>query len=227
MQALPSSANADAAAAKVPLRMMPLGASLTAGYLSTGHNGFRQDLRNMLTSDGFSIDMVGSRKEGTMQDNDNEGWSGFRIAEIHDRATRSVPGLQPNIFTVNAGTNDAKQNYQLSSGGERLDKMLEDLWTMSPNSTIILSSLIINLKATADANAVTLNKQFRAVAQQKIAQNKRLVYVDFHGPDGPQKKDMADDTHPGDVGYNKLAKILFRGVKEAESKGFLVAPNKA
>ena len=93
-----------------------------------------------------------------MQDNGNEGWSGSRIAELQDRAKPSIPGLQPNIFPVNAGTNNAKQVYQIESGGVRLDKMLEDLWTMSPNSTIILSSLIINLNAQADANAVNLNK---------------------------------------------------------------------
>ena len=43
--------------------MIPLSASLTAGYHFTRHNGFRQDLRSMLIKDGFSIYMVGSRKK--------------------------------------------------------------------------------------------------------------------------------------------------------------------
>lgn len=203
---------------------MPLGASITYGYLSSDGNGYRNDLREMLVGDGYTADMVGSRKAGSMKDNDNEGWPGFRIGQVEGKAKLSVPGLKPNLFTVNAGTNDCAQNFDLDHAGKRMGDMLEYLWGASPGSTVILSTLLLNLKDTTEARVLRVNQQFRDLAKQKAAEKKRIVLVEMHGPDGPQKGDMADDTHPNDAGYNKMAKIWHRGIQEAASKGFLHAP---
>lgn len=54
---------------KVPLRILPLGASLTWGLLSDSGNGYRKPLRDALRFDGWDVDMVGSRNNGTMEDN--------------------------------------------------------------------------------------------------------------------------------------------------------------
>ena len=54
---------------KVPLRILPLGASLTWGLLSESGNGYRKPLRDALRFDGWEVDMVGSRNNGTMEDN--------------------------------------------------------------------------------------------------------------------------------------------------------------
>lgn len=54
---------------KVLVRAMPLGASITYGYKSTDGNGYRKDLRDKLRKAGYPVNMVGSRKSGTMKDN--------------------------------------------------------------------------------------------------------------------------------------------------------------
>jgi hypothetical protein len=51
------------------LRIMPLGASITEGVKSSDGNGYRKPLREMLTGKGWKVNMVGSKKVGTMQDN--------------------------------------------------------------------------------------------------------------------------------------------------------------
>lgn len=204
---------------------MPLGASITYGYLSTDGNGYRADLRDLLTGDGYSVDMVGSRKAGKMVDNDNEGWPGYRVGQVLGKASKSVPGLQPNLFTVNAGTNDCAQNYELSGVGDRMSGMLEYLWNTSAGSTIILSTLIINLNETIEARVKDVNDQYRALAKKKAAEGKKIVLAEMHAADGPQPNEMADNTHPNDEGYDKMAKIWFRTINEAQSKGFLTAPN--
>lgn len=203
---------------------MPLGASITYGEQSSTGNGYRNDLHNLLTDSGYTVNMVGSRKHGSMKDNDVEGWPGFRIKQVQSKAQASVPSRLPNVFTVNAGTNDCAQNKQ-EGAGQRTDDLLEYLWKASPDSTIILSTLLINLNSTIEARVEKVNNQIREVAKQKASQKKRIVLVDMHANDGPQKGDMAPDgTHPRDAGYSKMAKIWFRGVQEAANKGFLKKP---
>ncbi|CAG8179410.1 unnamed protein product [Penicillium nalgiovense] len=79
--------------------------------------------------------MVGSRKSGSMENNENERWRGFRIDQITNKVKISVPHLLPNIFTVNAGSNDCVQNFEIDTAGERISEMLEYLWTTSSGST--------------------------------------------------------------------------------------------
>jgi hypothetical protein len=51
------------------LRVMPLGASITQGYLSSDNNGYRKVLREQLRYSGWPVNMVGSLEDGTMLDN--------------------------------------------------------------------------------------------------------------------------------------------------------------
>lgn len=49
---------------------MPLGASITAGYKSTDENGYRKELYDHLHNEKkWSIEMVGSLRNGTLGDN--------------------------------------------------------------------------------------------------------------------------------------------------------------
>ena len=50
------------------LRILPLGASITYGYMSSDGNGYRKALRDRLRFDGWNVNMVGSRSGGTMND---------------------------------------------------------------------------------------------------------------------------------------------------------------
>ena len=50
------------------LRIMPLGASITYGLVSSDGNGYRKALRDQLRFDGWKVNMVGSLFGGTMND---------------------------------------------------------------------------------------------------------------------------------------------------------------
>lgn len=52
-----------------PLRILPLGASITKGYKSKDGNGYRKWLRQQLRYAGWEVDMIGTMKSGTMRDN--------------------------------------------------------------------------------------------------------------------------------------------------------------
>ena len=46
------------------IKVMPLGDSITRGFASTNINGYRGDLLGLLTTEGITIDFVGSLSDG-------------------------------------------------------------------------------------------------------------------------------------------------------------------
>lgn len=201
---------------------MPVGGSVTHGVGSSDQSGYRKTLLQLLHDSDFNICMVGSRASGSFSNNEHEGWRGFRIDQIESRAKSSAERLRPHVFTVNAGSNDCLQDYQLTDVTKRLGHLLETLWHASPGSTVILSSLLVNRDETAESRVRAFNKQAEAVAGLKDSEGKRIVFVDMHGEDGPGMEDLVDDgTHPNDAGYVKMANIWLRGVQMASDKGYL------
>lgn len=209
---------------------MPLGASITYGQASSDGNGYRLSLRSQLAAASYGgtpnpINMVGSRQAGTMRDNDVEGWPGNRIEQVHAKAVAkgSVPGLKPNVVLINAGTNDATQNFSVSTAGERMEAMIRDVYAASPRAVVVLSTLLVNGKA--ERNVQTINRQFADLARKLRDREKRkLVLVDMHGDDGPGTGDLVDGTHPNDAGYRKMANLWYKGLMVASDAGWLEAP---
>ncbi|KAK3299621.1 PLC-like phosphodiesterase [Chaetomium fimeti] len=117
------------------LRIPPLGASITWGQGSTDGNGYRKHLRDQLRFDGWNVNMVGSRSGGTMNDRDVEGWPGYRVEQVDDRARTVVPLYKPNVVLINAGTNDATQDYYVSTTRDRMRAMIEYIFATVPNVT--------------------------------------------------------------------------------------------
>lgn len=64
----------------VELRILPLGASITAGQGSSDGNGYRSYLQQDLA--GTTMQYVGSLRSGSMTDNYHEGHSGFTITLV-------------------------------------------------------------------------------------------------------------------------------------------------
>ncbi|KAL2153553.1 hypothetical protein VTH82DRAFT_4708 [Thermothelomyces myriococcoides] len=218
---------------------MPLGASITYGLASSEGNGYRKALRDMLvnppglnqgghsTQSGNKVNMVGSRQAGTMKDNDVEGWSGFRVEEVHQKAMadESAPKYKPNVVLINAGTNDAMQNFNVSTAGERMEAMLRDLWSVSPRALIVLSTLLVNQDEAAERNVLTINSQYRALIDRlRHKERRRIVLAEMHNSNGPTLADLVDGIHPNDDGYIKMAKIWYDSLRLASSKGLLAPP---
>jgi len=208
----------------IPLRIMPLGASITWGQASTDGNGYRQALRQLLLAAGNPVNMVGSRHGGTMPDNGVEGWPGARVDEVHAKAAASVPRWRPNVVLVNAGTNDAGQNVNVTGCGRRMEAMLDAVYAASPRALVVLSTLVINLGAATERNAVAISKQYRALVTKLRRAGRSIVLAEMHDAQGPLSADMADRTHPNDAGYKKMAAIWYAALREASDAGMLQRP---
>ncbi|KAM0283138.1 hypothetical protein ACHAQH_002619 [Verticillium albo-atrum] len=211
-------------AGNVSLRIMPLGASITYGEGSSTGNGYRQSLKSLLNADGNPVDYVGSRQNGDMSDNDVEGWPGYRIAQVAEKAKESLPDTLPNLVLINAGTNDCIQNSEPETAGERMLEMMRAVWDASPRVSIALSTLLVNKVASVDECVRGVNEQFRTLVEEQQAISKKVVIVDFYSPEGPTVDDLVDDIHPGDEGFEKMAKLWFEGIKDAASRGWIEEP---
>ena len=113
---------ATTCAQPAPIRVLPLGDSITYGLRVAG--GYRAPLHQLLTNAGYSVDFVGLRNGNgatNLPDSDHEGHPGWRIDQI-DSIMLSVfdATVDPNIILVLIGTNDYGQGYDTTNGRDHL-----------------------------------------------------------------------------------------------------------
>ncbi|KAI6361598.1 hypothetical protein MCOR25_006438 [Pyricularia grisea] len=218
------------AAAAVPLRIMAAGASVTFGVGSSTGNSYRKDLLDLLQgpSANFTtpsqVTYVGAKKNGNFNQSAVEATSGFVIKQIAAAVAKDVPTLKPNLVLVDAGTNNCNKGGVVADAGTQVDAMLRDIFSKSPNVTIVMTNVLVNKNADQDACRVDENKQFATVWQKLKDEGAKLVTVDMRSAAGPTTADLFDSRHPNDAGYVKMANVFFSGIQEAASKGFLTAP---
>ncbi|KAJ5352116.1 hypothetical protein N7452_001090 [Penicillium brevicompactum] len=224
---------------KVPLRILPLGASLTWGLLSESGNGYRKPLRDALRFDGWEVDMVGSRNNGTMEDNDVEAKSGNTIGMVQAASVNSLH-YRPNVVLINAGTNDCRLAIDIPNTSERMKVLIDSLLKADgmDKTTIILSTLIPSTEVNTTKFRPDVNNQFRELAVKLRSKGYPIVLADMD-PEKPdpgngwivspadfQHGDSVDDTHPNEHGYAKMAYVWYKAIQAADDAGFLKSPNK-
>ncbi|KAL1602523.1 hypothetical protein SLS60_005939 [Paraconiothyrium brasiliense] len=208
-----------------PLRILPLGASITWGQDSSQGNGYREYLRELLEQHSTVVDMVGTVHSGEMSDNENEGHPGARVDGVAMFAELDIP-LRPNLILINAGTNDVVHedpDHPISKIGERMDKLIDHLFVKIPGVTIILSTLILNTHKGADERIQEIvNPQYEALVRRKQEERARIGLADLHPV--VEAEELVDGTHPNDEGYKKIAEAWLTAIAEAGRNGLLAEP---
>ncbi|KAL4747888.1 hypothetical protein BDW72DRAFT_196314 [Aspergillus terricola var. indicus] len=193
-------------AIKVPLRILPLGAW---GFLSSTGNGYRKPLRDKLRFEGWEVDMVGSRDNGIMKDNDVEAHSGDLISQVHTAAKNSL-AYKPNTVLINAGTNDCDFNVDPANAGERMRDLIETLINAPDmgNTLIVPSTLIPSGSDSLETNRPSVNAQFRAlVPDMRDSSNISIVLAEMD-PKDSESGDVTfisytNNVHTGEQGFTK------------------------
>jgi lysophospholipase L1-like esterase len=212
-------ATAAPARAADPVRVMPLGASITWGTSSSDGNGYREELRRHLAGDaGVAIDFVGSQQSGTMADRDNEGHPGLRIDQIAANADAWLAAARPDVVLLNVGTNDTLQNYDLPNAPARLDDLLDQIVAARPTAAVVFSTLVPSGNATNDSRVRTFNAALPAIASAQAAAGHNVRLVDLYGT--LTAADIGPDTiHPTDGGYVKLANLWYTALRPVLGAG--------
>ncbi|KAK5731516.1 hypothetical protein LTR17_011314 [Elasticomyces elasticus] len=205
------------------LRILPLGASIVYGLKSSTGDGFRYGLRNQLLYNGNPVNMVGSVHAGTMADNDVEGWPGYVITQVAQKAELSIPS-QPNLVLLHVGTNDCVQSIDIQNAGSRLGTLIDHLFSAIPGVTIVASTLLPNGNSATQSNIITYNSQIPGVIRDRQAAGRQITYVDFSSSYFSLSDIGPDGTHPTDAGYLKMAEVWYQGIQVAANQGWLNPP---
>ncbi len=212
---IPPNANGQA------LRLLPLGDSITYGYLSSTLNGYRGPLRDALVSEGFDPDFVGENNTGLMYDNYNEGWPGYRIDNVDPFVARPVGNYLPNVVTLMLGTNDMNQSWDLPNAPARLGKLIDDVLAADPGATVLVANLIPSSTPLVEANIQAFNPQIPGVILARVMAGKHVALVDMSAV---TTADLADNLHPNDGGYQKLANAWNAAIQTAMANGWIGTP---
>lgn len=212
------------AAAPTALRLMPLGNSITWGVGSSSGNGYRGFLRDQLAAEGHAPDFVGSGRNGTMSDPDNEGHSGWRIDQITGIADSVLARYLPNVVTLEIGTNDLNGNYQIPTAPDRLRALIDRITNAAPDATVLVGTVIISTSGTEEANRPAFNARIPGIVQDAQAAGKHVRLVDLSAL---TRSDLADALHPNDTGYRKMADAFNAGIQAADAAGWIKPPASA
>ncbi|MFJ8141030.1 ricin-type beta-trefoil lectin domain protein [Streptomyces sp. NPDC096013] len=213
-----------AAAAPAPLRLMPLGDSITWGVGSPSGNSYRGFLADQLSAEGHALDFVGSGRNGTMSDPDNEGHSGWRIDQIAGIADAVLAGYRPNVVTLEIGTNDLNGGYQVPTAPDRLRALIDQITRDAPDATVLVGTVIVSTSGTEEAVRPAFNAKLPGIVQAEQAAGKHVRLVDMNAL---TTADLSDALHPNDNGFRKMADAFNAGVQAADAAGWIRPPASA
>ncbi|CRK28342.1 hypothetical protein BN1708_015201 [Verticillium longisporum] len=215
------------------LRIMPVGASIVRGDPAepgdTDKNGFRKAVRDKLRWDGWKVNMVGSLSGGTMADNNVEAIPGERIDQIHTRLRTTAPVWQPNLYLINAGTNDASQDM-VAGAGERMKAMIDTIFSITPDATVILSTLLHH--RDFQPRVVQINDQYRRLVKSyqggDLEKPTAKVFLAEMQDDFLKfPEDFHDPLHPNRGGFRKMAAVWVWAIDQVNGLNWLNAPKAA
>lgn len=179
----------------MPLRIMFIGASMTLGEHSTGHNGYRRQVRDWLVGLGNPVNCVGANRYGDFRDNDVQAFGAMPIKPTLDRARDIVKETQPNLIIINSGSSDCFQqdHWGPAHSLQYMRELVEYLFEVSPDTTIIMSTVITC--PFADECVKGVNAQIRQSATDFIRQGKHVAMAEMHFD-----QEMGGAPRPEDIG---------------------------
>jgi hypothetical protein len=218
------------AISKAPLRILPLGDSITQSR--KGRLSYRYYLWVKLKDAGVDFDFVGTLKsnaggnppwpryEGIPFDSDHEGHDGWRTEHVLEAvAGRGGRGLQkllqddpPDIILIHVGTNDVSYGQDAEESADMLRKAVEILQAYNPDVIILLAKLIPVRDKWIAAQIAKLNAEIERITLEADTATSRVILVDQSSGFDPHT-DTRDGVHPTDQGEVKIADKWFEAIQ--------------
>ena len=198
------------ASAAAPLRIMPLGDSITAGP-----GCWRAMLWDQLQRAGYTnLDFVGSQQGGGCSvpsfDMDHEGHSGFAATGIADQ-NQLPPWLssaRPDIVLMHLGTNDLwGDTISTSQVLTAYSKLVDQMRASNPNMKIIVAQILPMAPSNCNGcgqRVMSLNQAIPGWAAGKTTSQSPITVVD-QWTGFNTATDTFDGVHPIDSGFQKMA----------------------
>ena len=201
-----------AAPASAPVRILPLGDSITYGLGSEQLGSYRVELAGRLAAAGITVDLVGSNDSGPSgADQDNEGHSGWRIDQIAEHASGWLEAYRPDVVLLHIGTNDMRSDEKAAGAPARLGALIDQLLIASPDVRILVAKIVGARDARfGGAYQQRIDAYNASVPAVVASRGARVRLVDQTGVDGT---DLLDTLHPNEYGYSKMAWNWYRALQ--------------
>jgi len=211
----------------VPVKIMPVGDSITEGKYTQG--GYRKPLQDLLKSNGYEVTFVGKEDNGDpandtgfskgMENPNHEGYGSARIGMLLSGGTvekhtalpikTSLANNNPDVVLVMLGTNDIFGITATDKMKATMEKLVSSIFEQSPNVTVVLASICPIAKIAArDADVNAYNAVLPDIVQEQKALGHKIEFADVHSVVTPADL-SGDKVHPSATGYNKMAALWY------------------
>lgn len=201
------------------MRILPLGDSITYGFLSTDGCGYRKRLLQDLTDNSNTVQYIGSQHSGNMSNDAHEGHGGYQIAGI---AAVTIPTLRqrPSIILLMAGTNDVIAKTNLTAAPDRLRSLIQQLVDACPDAAVLVSPIIPSADDDRQRQVDSYNTALTSVVDGFATRGLHVLEVSMP----TTRADLVDGIHPTDQGYLDMGDAWFEGINRAGEKGWIGEP---
>ncbi|WP_406453256.1 GDSL-type esterase/lipase family protein [Streptomyces sp. NBC_00876] len=198
------------------LAVMPLGDSITLGVGSSTRTGYRPGLARRLTGSADTVQFVGSQTDpdGTH----HEGHSGWLIEQLQANIETWLADAKPNVVLLHIGTNDMNRDNQVSTAPQRLGGLLDQIHAASPDTAIVLASLVPATDPAVQARVNAYNAAIPGVIAARTSKGYRITQVSMGAL---TTADLNDNLHPNNAGYEKMADAFQGGIATLARNGWI------
>jgi lysophospholipase L1-like esterase len=218
--------HAPAVGAAEPVRLMPVGDSITEG--ANGDATYRYFLWHALLDAGSPADFVGSFtgvKSGTPRypdfDQDHSARSGWKAQRILHWIKPWTSANQPDVMLLHIGTNDLRAGESNSSTETEIRNIIKRARQARPALTILLAQLIPS--KGFEAKTADLNTRIAAIASSMSTGTSRVLLVDQYSGFSTTG-DLKDGLHPNESGDQTMSARWYAALQTVLSPS-TVAPS--
>ncbi len=233
----------DPAASSRPLRIMPLGDSITAGYTDNPkwevpfEFGYRAALHTLLANAGMDCRFVGESAEPwngafgvpsntpspdlrAFGQDKHRGYGGWGIDGITKHIVNWIEADNPDVILLMIGINNIGMgaNDDPVKQKEALENLVDTIITTKPEVHLIVAQITPLIKHTD--SLVQYNTYIRDTLVPQYAQQGYNVstvdqYANFLTDAGEIDASLFSNgiNHPNRVGYKRMAETWFKGLK--------------
>ncbi|KAJ4163871.1 hypothetical protein LMH87_005575 [Akanthomyces muscarius] len=192
------------------LRILPLGDSITVGWLSDTDggdgDGYRRQLQQNLSRNN-KVAYAGTVRSGSLKDGYYAAWSGQTIQFIAEHAGAAL-AQRPNVVLLMAGTNDmnpdprvSRQGHDPAQAAARLGTLIDMIVGACPDAVLLVAVIPGTCNADQAPQTEVLQGLIPGVAaRRREAGGKQVLAVDFGG-DSFGVDLLRDCIHPTNAGY--------------------------
>lgn len=195
------------------IKILCIGDSITQGGNFNKEYSYRYPLYNLLKSNNYKVNFVGSRQKGLQQeftwpkdfDTDHEGYYGKNTAYVTNAVLKNLERFEKaDLAIINLGTNDKKVVSEQTIS-KPIKNLILALRVRNPNIKV----LIVQIPGWGNL------KMHYIIYKLKIEMSNIKSPIEtiplYVGWD-PQL-DTFDGVHPNLLGQSKIAKVIFEKIK--------------